>query len=317
MTEAPWYNNQSTGGNWYDPEQQARNNARSGGGFPTWGTGNADAYNAASNLQFTFKYDPSTGTVTAENNTNGAIISNAALIGDPGNKKNPYVDSSSGTLFSANDYASDYLQRINGTGKIEELRNMFIAKGWLSGEDAKRSLTYGNIADQSLAKALSGAVTEISFRNMAIGKEGGSYLTVEEGLKNIPKIAVKVAEAGTSTLVQRETFNKEDYRKSVNDIYKEMTGRGASESELTKFVEMLKAAESKDPAKRVTTTSQDGKTSTVTESGGLSNDSIANMLEKQALKDPEAENYTKATEFMDMFLGAIGEGSSVSGEFSG
>jgi len=314
MTEMPWYGGgRSMPQNWYDAEQVARESITGGGGFPTWGTGTKVGNDVANTLQFSFAYDASTGTVSATNTTNTIVTSDAALVGDPGNTKNPYLNSADGTIFTADTLTSDYLQRINGTNKIEELRNTFIAKGWLSGDEAKQSIQYGNVSDPNLAKVLSNAITEISFRNVAMAKEGGDYLTLEEGLSKLSTPIVKKESSRDGTYVDtvRKTYNAADYRKSVNDVYKEMTGRGASEAELTKFISMLKAAEAKNPEK--TTTVVSGKNSTTTTSGGLSNDVIASTLEEQALKDPEAEDYTKATEFMDMFLGAIGEGSSISG----
>jgi len=139
---------------------------------------------------YVFQFDPALGYITAVDNTNDAnTIQNVSFLADPKNNKNIVVDEVDGKVVTANDMANKWLLENANTSKVADLRTLLIARGWLSGADAKYSSQFGTIGDPALAKALSGAISEISWRNVALMKTGSDPLTLERGLQQLTKIA--------------------------------------------------------------------------------------------------------------------------------
>lgn len=300
----------------YDWEQAARNAATTG---PTGSTGQTkgpsggtgkNSNNSKGGLTlpdgYTFEYETSQGYVVAVLAGNPqSTVQNAAFLADPKNT-NAYLFGPEGTAISSAQAASDWLMRNTNSAKIASVRNLLISKGWLSGDAAKQSSVYGNIADRSLALALTNAISEISWRNVALKKSGSGILTLEEGLKqlvNVQQGRSGGGQGGPTKTIQRQTFSKDDYREAVDKAYMDARGSGASEQELSVFIKALQKLEAKNP--QVTTQTTSGSTVTTKTTGGITSESATDLLNRQALSDPNAENYNKATKFMDYFLQAI------------
>jgi len=86
-------------------------------------------------------------------------------------------------------------------------------------------------------------------------------------------------------------------------LFQQTVGRGATEEELADFVGKLQSYEKKNPQKTVSVTS--GNTTKTTQSGGVSADIMQSMMRDEALANPEAENYNKATKYLSYFMEAL------------
>lgn len=301
----------------YNPEQAARNAAVNQTGtrlqgveLLTYGTGNAPGQIKKTKSNdfvfgnYTFQFDPAQGYVAAvsnDPNSSGSTVQDTSFLADPKNS-NAIMIGVNGNLLTSAEAANRWIMENTNSPKIEQIRNLLIAKGWIAGDSAKLSVAYGPIGDQILAKALTTAITEISWRNLALKKSGSDALTLEQGIRSL----VKVDTTQVSTDVQKQDFLPADYRSEVDKVFMETRGRGATEQELNMFVKTLENMQAKNP--RVTTTVKKGDNTTTTTRGGVSAEAASDALQTQALKSPEAEDYQKATTYMSWFNEAIDSG---------
>lgn len=251
-------------------------------------------------------FNTSADGISATDSTLGNdVITNVALLGDYGNRNNPWVNSA-GNLNAAADAAAAWIKKNNGTDAIAQARSKLIAKGWISGDAAK--MYAGNGSDPILQDALTSAVTQISWTNYNRLATNMDLLTLDEGLDTLMQAPSTSSGGGSGSggrYVQTtyQEFSADDYRLAVDKAYKDITGKGADEDTLNTYIKVLDQLQKKDPQKTVTTVN--GKKTTVKQSGGVSQDEAQDVLLKKALADPETENYQKATTFMDYFNNAI------------
>lgn len=238
----------------------------------------------------------------------GSTLEATAILGDYGNRKNPWLTNSN-TIYDIPGAVSAWVEKNNGKDSIGQARARLISLGRITGEDAKIT---GNGIDPALLNALNGAVYDITITNYNKLAVGEDMLTLDEGLLALaPAPATSTSGGGgggvggTYVDTTRQIFKVGDYRIAVDEAYKDITGQAADEDTLDQFVAVLQHMEDKNPQKTVRKVSQGGKVTKTTVSGGLSQAEAEDVLKQQAFSEPGAEQYQKATSFMDMFNKAI------------
>lgn len=227
--------------------------------------------------------------------------------------RNTMLLNANGDPLTVNEYVQQYIaEKLKTKDGIASLRDKFAANGLLQGSELAQSRADSasdpNFPDQILQSKIANAARVTSAQNYYSAQTGKSLQTPDEVINSTK---IKIASAGGgggapshSVQTNRQVFNPDDYRKSVDAIYQEITGKGADEKTLDKIIANLNAKEKANPQKSVT--NRHGNNTSTTTSGGMTADAIASEIEQTALNDPEAEDYNKATKFMDYFMNSLG-----------
>lgn len=201
----------------------------------------------------------------------------------------------------------EYAGKENG---YTELKQELIRLNYLSGSEAKKSLALGEQYDPQLGAALQNAIYDASMYNYNLAAKGKGratgFLSFNSWLKVAPKAGLGGAGgagSGDGTRVTLKTYDAADYDIAIDQLFQQTVGRGASKEELDFFVNRLQNYGDLNPQTSVTKTS--GNTTTTTVSGGISSERAASMMKEQALAAPGAEEYTKATKYLDYLMEAI------------
>lgn len=212
------------------------------------------------------------------------------------------------------DFTEQYFLKLGKTPNgVASLRDMLIDKNILTGESAVMSKQMAsanpNSADFYLRTKVSELVALASFENYNRTVVAGekTLLTFDEYINKLAKATTGNGSGGmggTRTTITRQDFQADDYREALDQMFMEYSGRGASERELNSFINTLQKMEAKNPQKTVDTTK--GNTTVRKQTGGISQDAAMSEMKQQALADPNAENYNKATKFLDMFMDSLG-----------
>jgi hypothetical protein len=91
----------------------------------------------------------------------GSTLEQTAILGDYGNRKNPWLTNSN-TIYDIPGAVSSWVEKNNGKDTIGQARARLISLGRITGEDAKIT---GNGIDPALVNALNGAVYDITITN--------------------------------------------------------------------------------------------------------------------------------------------------------
>lgn len=189
-------------------------------------------------------------------------------------------------------------------GAVTQLKKDLIAKGILSGTAATQSLSQGDAPDKNFQNAIGLAVQLGSAANATLADQGAtSFMSFDYWLKNAAPVAGGGTGDGSSTRITYQKFNAEDYDIAIDQLFQQTIGRGASKEELDFFVGRLQNYADLNPQKTVSKVS--GGTTTVTTTGGVSGERAASMMREQALLSPGAEEYNKATKYLNYFTQAI------------
>jgi hypothetical protein len=237
----------------------------------------------------------------------GSTLEATAILGDYGNRKNPWLTNSN-TIYDIPGAVSSWVEKNNGKDTIGQARARLISLGRITGEDAKIT---GNGIDPALVNALNGAVYDITITNYNKLAVGEDLLTLDEGLLSLaPAPATTTSgggggSGGTYVDTTRQIFKAGDYRIAVDEAYKDITGQAADEDTLDQFIAVLQRMDDKNPQKTVTKVTGGGKIRSSVQSGGVSQAEAEDVLRQDALNAEGTEEYQKATSFMDMFNKAI------------
>lgn len=194
-------------------------------------------------------------------------------------------------------------------GGIQKLKEALYEKNYLSGDYARKSLALGDQEDQYLYNALGRAILDGTNYNISRAQKGAkSFLTFKDWLKITPKVSADGdgpggGSGGTQTSIVQQTFSPEDYDIAIDQLFQKTVGRGASKEELDFFVSQLQNYSNANPETTVRKTT--GNTTTTTRTGGVSAERAASMMREQALNTPGAEEYNKATKYLNYFTDAI------------
>lgn len=202
----------------------------------------------------------------------------------------------------------EYASKENG---YTELKNELIRLNYLSGAEARKSLSLGEQYDPLLGAALQNAIYDASNYNYNLAAKnktmGVGFLSFNSWLKVAPKVGSGGSGGGSGdgsgTRVTYKTYDAADYDIAIDQLFQQTIGRGASKEELDFFVSRLQNYGNANPQTTVTKVS--GDTTTATVSGGVSSERAASMMREQALAAPGAEEYNKATKYLDYLMEAI------------
>lgn len=193
-------------------------------------------------------------------------------------------------------------------GKEMELKKLLQQKNYLEGEYAARSMAFGNAQDGYLDSALNQAILAGSAENInRINSGEKKILSFSEWLRQTGRASGSTAfgsgSGGTSVRVVHQKFDPQDYDIAIDQLFQQTVGRGASKEELDFFVKELQAYADANP-QTVTTTTTGGKTVSTT-TGGVSGERAASMMREQSLNTQGAEEYNKATKYLNYFMDAL------------
>jgi hypothetical protein len=239
-----------------------------------------------------------------------------SLIGD---KTGRYIPSKyagegavAGSPVSRDEAISKVITDLVGTpGSILKLKEQLNDKQMYANQKAgNQSVATGDDLDSYFYSALATALDAATAFNAKIAAQQGNVsnpkiYSFEQFMLEAPKTGsydtTSFGYGGTS--ITRQKFKPEDFDIAIDQLFQQTVGRGATEDELNDFVKKLQAYESKNPQKTVTTGSQ--QNSVTTQSGGVSTDIVQSMMRKEALANPEAEKYNKATKYLTYFMEAL------------
>jgi hypothetical protein len=197
-------------------------------------------------------------------------------------------------------------------GEIAKLKQNFIDKEFLVGVYAKKSMANPDLPDAYFRQALADALYLQSLSNIKLAQEGAKkFMNFDDFILNVGKQGDPNAPTGGSSVdgtrksITYQKFAAEDYDIAVDQLFQQTVGRGASDEELKDFIAKLQAYGDKNPQKEINKVSNNGKTQIATQSGGVTQDAAMAMARNQALATPEAENYNKATKYLEYFREAL------------
>lgn len=154
------------------------------------------------------------------------------------------------------------------------------------------ALIYATVANTALAATQTGTPKILSFDAfLANASPSGTYNNSAFGT------------GGPKKRVVHQKFKPEEFEIAIDQLFQQTVGRGASEEELNDFVSKLQNYADKNP--QVTVSNTSGGTTTETQSGGVDGNTMQKMMRDSALAKPEAEQYNKATTYIDFFREAL------------
>ena len=222
-----------------------------------------------------------------------------SLITDTG-----IADNSPQTFSEATSYLINELYKTpDGVKKFKEL---LIAKNIIPPSAAATAMIDPTQVDKTTFDAIQYLVGAVTAHNVVIANKSGAKAamwSVQDWLNNMTPLSNTKTE--TTTVHQR--INPKDYEISIDKMFQDTIGRGATAEELKHFSESLQNYANANPEKRTTTTTEGatGNTSTMSVSGGVSSEAAAAMMRDEALQNPEAESYTKGAKYFDWFQQAV------------
>lgn len=235
----------------------------------------------------------------------------------------------SGLFYQKDDGAPESLENavfrtvaeLQSSGKVNEFRNLLISSGFVKGKDAIAMLsgannTFGSgIVDQTTRDYLRAAVKFTTILNMSTindGKMGAKkFIGLDQFLKNYKgqfnfALGNGNSSGGSSGTpnyqknISSQKFDTGDFEVDLDSVFQKYTGQGATEEDIKWFTNKMNAV---NP--QVTISKTSGDVTRTTTSGGITAGDKELMMREQALNDPNAENYNKATKFLDYFRKAL------------
>ena len=201
-------------------------------------------------------------------------------------------------------------ERMSKPGAILELKQMLLAKQIYSSPEAgQQSIDAGNTPDILFVESLQFALQFATNANIQLAASGEKYvMSLDEYLAKAPMLAgpgwqPSGGDGGPTRNVTYKKYRTEDFDIAIDQMFQQTIGRGASDQELKDFVSKLQAYDSENP--EVTSSTGPASNRTTTTSGGMSPDIVASRMRDQALADPEAEGYNKATKYLSYFKEAL------------
>ena len=219
-------------------------------------------------------------------------------LADPGNSQQPIT----WAAMSQNIMGS----RLKTPGKILELKQKLFDLGYLNGKAGQLSLSRGDDLDSLFDAALQTFLNEGSIKNLTAASQGKKILSFDQWLKVAGPFTGSSGDGsggGVRTNLTYQKFESEDFEIPVDQLFQATLGRGASQDELTDFVAKLNSYAQENPQKTVQKTS--GDTVSTTTTGGVSNQQIETRLRETALNTSGAEEYNKATKYLNYFTEAL------------
>jgi hypothetical protein len=191
---------------------------------------------------------------------------------------------------------------------VKKFKEMAIAKHIIPPSAA--NVTMGpdlvNVADGTTLNAINFLINAVTNYNVTLadmGKSNQKFIGVNDYLANMP--ALSISDTKTSQVYKQ--IQPKDYELNIDQMFQGVLGRGATADELKHFTQQLQSYANKNPqvtTETITQTATGDNTST-TVSGGLTDAATGAMMQDEALKNPEAEEFNKGSKFFNWFQEAI------------
>jgi hypothetical protein len=203
-------------------------------------------------------------------------------------------------------------EKMSKPGGIKELKALLDQKQMYSNpQSAANSMAQTDAPDPLFSQALANALIYATAANSALAAtQTGTpkILSLDAYLANAPSTGSYSSSSygsggGTQRSVVHQKFKPEEFEIAIDQLFQQTVGRGASEDELNDFVTKLQKYEKKNP--QVTVSKKSGNTTTQTQSGGVDSNTMQGIMRDEALANPEAEGYNKATKYMSYFMDAL------------
>ena len=309
-----------------DPNKP-KNKTTSENNFSTWGQGSGKS-NAPVQINYTPAGNPfGPGGVSWNKDLGGyqwnkqsEVPIAIALIGDITGKYLPNtiqsIGAAPGSPISIDEAINTIIAKAQAKpGGIAALKKQFNDKEYyVDPKKGQDSIALADATDPYFYAALETALTYATMYNAdQAAKQGNTtnpkILSFDDFLLQAPKSGAYSSSSfgggggGRKTSITHQKFKPEDFDVAIDQLFQQTVGRGATEEELNDFVTKLQAYDTKNPQKTVSVTS--GDTTKTTQSGGVSADIMQSMMREQALANPEAEQYNKATKYLSYFMEAL------------
>ena len=222
-----------------------------------------------------------------------------SLITDTG-----VADNSPQTFSEATSYLINELYKTpDGVKKFKEL---LIAKNIIPPSSAATAMIRPEDIDKTTFDAIQYLVGAVTAHNVVIANKSGAKApmwSVQDWLNNMTPLS----NTKTETITVHQRINPKDYEISIDKMFQDTIGRGATAEELKHFSESLQNYANANPERSTTTTTEGttGNTSTRSVSGGVGPEAAAAMMRDEALQNPEAEGYTKGAKYFNWFQQAV------------
>ena len=209
-------------------------------------------------------------------------------------------------------------KELAASGKLNEFRDLLIAKKIANPTNVtiltNAKTVMSNFADQTTLDYIGLMVSQASQHNASIanGAKGKPELvSFEDFVKTATPKSLNINNTPSgggsgyslpkrTVTTTKQKFTTHDFEIAIDDLYQKTTGRGASKEEVQNLVDFLNK---QNPQKSVSVRHGNNTSTTVT--GGVTQDMIQEEMRTQALNDPNAENYNKATKYMGYFMNAL------------
>jgi len=249
----------------------------------------------------------------------------ATGVSDP-NSEVPvsFMANPSGNIYRSKDLRPESLNSAVGriaseyqnSGKLNELRDLFIANKFITKQSDIKYLqamkeASPNYADSFTRSIIQAAVNYTTRLNSSIanadtyGKRTFStFIDFVKSYKGQFNIDPNGSGGSGSPRYEKNTsineFDAEDIEIAVDQMFQKYTGQGA-DAETAKLI----ADRLNKMAPQTTEIRRTGDNSVTTVTGGVTAGDQALAMREQALKDPQAEDYNKATTFINYFRDAL------------
>lgn len=190
---------------------------------------------------------------------------------------------------------------------VRKFKQLLIAKNLIPPSSVNRTMADPTSLDKITTDAISYLITATTNHNVVLhdmNKPNQKFMSVNDYLNNMPALSVST----TETNAVHQKIQPKDYELNIDQMFQNILGRGATADELKHFTNQLQSYANANPqvTTKTTTETANGSNASTSVSGGLSDQSAAAMMRDEALKNPEAENYTKGSKFFNWFQEAIG-----------
>lgn len=211
---------------------------------------------------------------------------------------------------TANGALNTIIQQLQSTPDgIKKFKELAVAKNIIPPSAA--NITMGpdlvNIADGTTLNAINFLINAVTNHNVTLadmGKPNQKFMSVNDYLNNMPALST----SSTETSRVHQQIQPKDYELSIDQMFQNILGRGATADELKHFTNQLQTYSNANPqvTTKTTTETTTGSSATANVSGGLSDAATGAMMRDEALKNPEAEAFNKGSKYFDWFQEAIG-----------
>jgi hypothetical protein len=233
------------------------------------------------------------------------------------NRSGNIYQSKDGRPESRDSAVSRIANEYQNSGKLNELRDLFIANKFVTDPALVKYLqamkeASPNYADQGTREIIRTAINYTSRLNGSIanadtyGKR--TFSTFEDFIKSY-KGQFNIDNTKNSSGYQSPRYEKNvsinnfdanDIEIAVDQMFQKYTGQGADASTAKLIADKLNSM-----TPQTTEIRRKGDNSVTTVTGGVTAGDQALAMREQALADPQAENYNKATTFLNYFRDAL------------